>query len=68
MRFAHTKWQTKRFIHPVEIISKVLSVCYLIIILLTFYEVIGYTIGFFALVIVILIKVPLYIRRNTLLV
>ena len=68
MRFARTKWKIKRFTHPVEIVSRVLSVCYIAIVMLTFYEVIGYTTGFLAIVFFILIKVPLYIRRNTVLV
>jgi hypothetical protein len=40
----------------------------LTIILLTFYEAIGYTVGFLALAYIILIKVPLNIRRNAILI
>jgi hypothetical protein len=64
MRFARTKWKIKRLIHPVEIISRVLSVLFIVIVLLTYYEIIDYTVGFLVHVIIILIKVPIYIRRN----
>ena len=68
MRFARTKWKIKRFTHPLEVISRVLSVVFIAIVLLTHYEVIAYTAGFLVLVFIILAKVPLYIRRNAVLV
>ena len=68
MRFAGTKWKIKRFTHPIEIISRVLSVGFIAIVLLTYYEAIGYTMGFVVLAFIILVKIPLFIRRNTLLV
>ena len=59
--------EIKRHTHPTTIIGDILGVGVLVIILLTFYSIMGYMTGFIALAVIIFIKVGLNILRNAIL-
>ena len=64
MRFARTKWRIKRHTHPTTLIGIVLGGAALAVIVLTFNGVMGYTMGFIALGVIIFLLVGLNILRN----
>jgi len=54
----------KRLTHPITITGNILGGAALAVILLTFYTIIGYTTGFIALAVIILLKISFNILRN----
>ena len=67
VRFAQTKWRIKRHIHPTSISEFILGGGIMAIIPLTFNSAMGYTTGFIALAVIILVKIGLNITRNAVL-
>ena len=67
VRFARTKWRTKRHYHPISITGHVLGGAALAVILLTFNGIMGFTAGFIVLAVIIKVKVGLTVLMNAVL-
>jgi len=67
VRFARTKWRTKRHYHPTGIIGHVLGGAALAVILLTFNGIMGFTAGFIVLAVIIFVKVGDTLLMNAML-
>jgi hypothetical protein len=67
VRFARTNWRAKRFTHPTTIAGMLLGGAALVVILLTFFGTILYTMGSIVLVIIIFVKIGFNMLRNAIL-